>query len=330
MQRCSRRHGFTLIELLVVIAIIAILIGLLVPAVQKVRDAAARSQCSNNLKQIMLATHNYESTNKRLPPGADGQMVGVLTFLLPYMEQSPAYTNFSFRPSLYALFYQDPLNRPPSTGLTTYPAVANATGVYGCQPRVPDYLCPAAPDPGSYTTALMMINVGTPGVDFSASAAANTFLYSSCPGCQVLGRTNYLGMAGYYYPSGYPTNAGLFTYQSKVKITGITDGTSNTIGFAEYLGAIPQPPGWGAGGGVPDGLAGAGWVCGYMYSGFGTPTTAGMQNTNPGLYGSNHPGNVLNVAYADGSVRTITPSIDFNTWVALTGYRDGVSVQVDI
>src|SRR6266571_3807649 len=92
-----RRSGFTLIELLVVIAIIAILIGLLIPAVQKVREAAARSQCANNLKQIGIGAHNYLSAIKAFPPGrVSPSNASPLVQLLPYLEQSNKYNQFDF------------------------------------------------------------------------------------------------------------------------------------------------------------------------------------------------------------------------------------------
>src|SRR5713226_9594661 len=96
LRAAQRRRAFTLIELLVVIAIIAILIGLLVPAVQKVREAAARMQCANNLHQLGIAAHNYQSANNKLPPGCDTTGVGCLVFLLPYFEQDNQFKLWQF------------------------------------------------------------------------------------------------------------------------------------------------------------------------------------------------------------------------------------------
>jgi prepilin-type N-terminal cleavage/methylation domain-containing protein/prepilin-type processing-associated H-X9-DG protein len=118
----SRRTGFTLIELLVVIAIIAILIALLVPAVQKVREAAARTQCQNNLKQFGLALHNHHDSKKVLPPGRDNNEFSAHAYLLPYIEQDNLYKMINF-----AVDYDDPVNAPAASQV------------------VPIFLCPSDP-----------------------------------------------------------------------------------------------------------------------------------------------------------------------------------------
>src|SRR4051812_35521698 len=92
----ARRSGFTLIELLVVIAIMAVLIGMLLPAVQKVRESGYRASCENNLKQIGIALHGYHDAHDCLPPGRDGKDLSTHAYLLPHLDQGPLYRTINF------------------------------------------------------------------------------------------------------------------------------------------------------------------------------------------------------------------------------------------
>src|SRR5262245_32562171 len=271
MRSPSRyRCAFTLIELLVVIAIIAILIGLLVPAVQKVREAAARTQCQNNLKQISLAALNYESTYKVLPPGGlispnsvnvndkppgtynlpppvAGPYTGTLAFILPYIEQGNVYNRldpglFKFGTTTGAWAYNTPPFDFNVVSNPVYGVNMNATGYpHICDAYIASYVCPSD-DPTQHVSGgvidAYVVYQGRYYIDYVLDVPQFG---------HEMGPSNYISCAGYLgdntqSPPNDPNRGansikykGIYYANSKTKIPGIRDGTSNTIAFGETL-----------------------------------------------------------------------------------------------
>ncbi len=340
-NRFRRSRGFTLIELLVVIAIIAVLIALLLPAVQQAREAARRTQCRNNLKQIGLAMHNYMSTHTVLPFGKGASYAGVPVFarwsqhamILPYIDQAPLYNTMDF-------------NFPPSTpgmgGVVAFmPAFnsASAANAAASQTVIPAFMCPSDLAPSD------------------PWRAQNNYVGNQ--GGWLCDRGDAPGAAADVSPAEVQT--GVFYWLSSCNAASFTDGMSQTMMFSEKV----------RGQGTPDvksdlyviaaqtSLAatystcqgvnpltgtpltskwGYSWVmgenCCTQYNHVATPNSkscggTGFTGTMTNMAmqvsaGSRHTGGVL-AMMADGSVRFVSDNIDLNVWRAL-GTRAGGEV----
>lgn len=343
-QRSNRRAGFTLIELLVVIAIIAILIALLLPAVQQAREAARRTQCKNNLKNLATAVHNFQSTNNRLPPGVTGapssvavgggeaSFVGLLAYLLPYVDQQALYNRIPPQMvNVDASIVLAPAANPAivqctaatvSTSSTCRPAWwASYNETIGvAQAKLAIFKCPST-NPEADTLGPYVFNhFLDPNVlqSFSVDYAGNPAWVRD------VGRTNYLGCAGTLgTASGFMPQRGLFTSKSKNDFRDARDGTSNVLLMGEAIGHYNSP-------GV-NVLGNGTFERSFAWIGMGMLPTAWGLDSNPRLasrrtFNSEHVG-IVHFALADGSVRPINVNIDsLNLYRFLGGMTDGVPV----
>ena len=321
----NRRRGFTLIELLVVIAIIAVLIALLLPAVQAAREAARRSQCVNNLKQIGLAVHNYESTNGSLPSGLKSCCWGTWVLpTLPGIEQQALYNAWNFT--------GDGKWSGSATMDTPYrySGVANITV---SATRVNSLMCPSD---GS-ATSLTGIGQTLSGVSMLTVSQSYVANYGNLLTDQVasftFGGTTY-NFGGAPFTDMDGPGAGM-NKQAVVAFAAVTDGLSNTMLFSEIIvgtgkggqyGASYDLRGfswWGSGSNftawnppnstLPD-VTESSSYCVYPYQA-NPPCTAPATLTRFNGARSRHSGGV-NVVFGDGSVKFIKNSISLNTWRA--------------
>jgi prepilin-type N-terminal cleavage/methylation domain-containing protein/prepilin-type processing-associated H-X9-DG protein len=328
MKRIARK-AFTLIELLVVIAIIAVLIGILLPAVQKVREAAARAQCQNNLKQIALAAHNFHSAYEYFPAG-EVLTIGDPVFdawigpwsgerypsqmipLLPYLEQN----NLA---NLEKAYYGSILG----------------PDAWSAQP-IKVFVCPsdALPNPAVFVFQQPGGNYYPQGIFYGLTS------YGANAGTQLR-------------PNGPPTpivKDGMFNFNTSVRLTDVTDGTANTLLFGEHDSGEPlwsafYPPNQGG----PDFLNFSIWSSGFngcwrialtqinyrlpasvqtspppVFS----PAWNDMYNKRTYTYGSRHPGG-CNMAFVDGSVHFVSQDLDLITLQSLSTKAGGEVIAVD-
>ncbi len=332
-ERRGSRRAFTLVELLVVIAIIGILIALLLPAVQAAREAARRSQCTNNLKQIGLALQNYHDRTQCFPPvtiymkgtganpapPANNYHHTWLTAILPFMEQGPLYQSIDFR----------------QAAITTTYTAPNVVGQQVISTVVNTLLCPS-----------------------------DAYLGRDVTQTHNLAITNYVGSMGWHWWDGCNQcpnstvmpgdNRNIFTPPRSYRMADITDGTSNTIVVSERLSKGWSPTGnAGSPGPRPDPVVCAAFVnpgpSGYGFDNAGFARADGGASTPQGgwwitgpyvmgpyyitAWNFNwewggptqiHPG-IIQSALADGSVRGYSVTVDYTTWERINAMQAGAT-----
>jgi prepilin-type N-terminal cleavage/methylation domain-containing protein len=329
--RKKNSRGFTLIELLVVIAIIAVLIALLLPAVQQAREAARRSQCKNNLKQIGLAVHNYHETVNCFPPAywvvvaspyTDQNSKGFLSQILPYIDQAPLYNSIDQSTPMYA-------------GVTGFNATIQAQNVAAAKTIISAFMCPSSVANAVDTNYVYPAGAFGPFPNANATWAG--------------GRADYVvttGVLGPFAQLAYANNAGgdrdgalqvagdLTGVGGSAGTTGrirdVLDGTSNTLLMAERTGgttiyfktkaapAVYQANGVVNGGSWSDLLLGENWLGGASADGTvsGGPCPINCSNARGDGYHSFHTGGT-HALMADGAVRFINENIAAQTLAGL-------------
>lgn len=287
-MRISRWHrlaGFTLVELLVVIAIIGILIALLLPAVQAAREAARRSQCSNNLKQFGLAMHNYHDTHRVFCPGSLGDPswtgnyslpdgdISWPAFLLPFLEQKPLQDRIDFSKRAWTS-YQG----------TDQVAKGDTANQYAAQNMPSVFVCPSAP----------RVRPANEQKDYGINAG----LDECCPGRANFGG-NTTGLKGIAWR------------MSKIGFAAITDGTANTYMFLECAHFAPR------GGREANKGTNPFFYVHHMDEGYAMGSIApnNFTNINKRISASSHPGG-LQATLCDGSTRFVSETIDLTVWNA--------------